>query len=76
MGLAFGGSTITGMMRPEGSKTLAPAELASALEWIRPRAAKYGWRAEHVITHAMVAPGRKVDTSVAVRDQVRRALVG
>ncbi|MBE2178884.1 MAG: N-acetylmuramoyl-L-alanine amidase [Chthoniobacterales bacterium] len=76
MGLAFGGSTITGMMRPGGSKLLTPPELASALEWIRPRARKYGWRAEHIITHAMIAPGRKADTSAAVCDQVRRVLVG
>lgn len=76
MGLAFGGNTVTGMMRPDGSKLLTPAELASALEWIRPRAAKYGWRGEQIITHAMAAPGRKVDTSAAVLNQVRRALVG
>lgn len=73
LGLAFGGDTNTGAMRPLGSKILNAHELISALEWIIPRAKKYGWKSENIITHQMIAPNRKTDTSREVLLQVREA---
>lgn len=71
LGLAFGGDTNTGTMRPNGSKLLTETELASAMEYIIPRLRKYGLNEMHILTHQMIAPTRKTDTSKAVLEQVR-----
>lgn len=74
LGLAFGGNTNTGQMRPNGSKLLTAAELESAVEYILPRLKKYHWTVNNIITHQMISPTRKTDTSRAVLDQVRAAV--
>lgn len=74
IGLAFGGDTNTGEMRPGGQKNLTPDELASAVEYIIPRMKQYNWKLEDIITHEMIAPRRKTDTSKAVLEQVKQEL--
>lgn len=72
LGLAFGGDTNTGDKR-DGLKLLSKTELESALEYILPRAKKYGWTEKNIISHKQIAPKRKQDTSDAVLEQVRKA---
>lgn len=74
LGLAFGGNTNTGTMRPMQSRLLTKPELESALEYILPRMKKYGWSVKNIITHEMIAPTRKSDTSKDVLYQVRDAV--
>lgn len=71
IGLAVGGDTNTGEMRPGGQKTLTQVELASVVEYVVPRMRKYGWGLDNIITHEMIAPDRKTDTSKAVLEQVK-----
>jgi len=74
MGLAFIGNTNDGTMRGGHGPDLTAHEVASALEWIRPRMAKYGWTKNDITRHAVVSPGRKDDTSLRAHQQLLAAL--
>jgi len=74
MGLCFVGNTHTGTMRGGHGPDLTEHEIASALEWIRPRMAKYGWTKDDITRHAIVSPGRKDDTSLRAHQQILVAL--
>lgn len=74
IGVAWGGDTVSGARRPNDSKMLIDVELASFLEWVRPLQAKHRWTPDEIITHRMIAPTRRNDTSDAVREQVIAAM--
>jgi hypothetical protein len=74
LGLCFIGNTNDGTMRGSHGPDLTAHEIASALEWIRPRMAKYGWTADDITRHAIVSPGRKDDTSLRAHQQILAAL--
>ena len=53
LGVAFAGDTYR--------EPLTAAQLASAVEWLGPRWAAFGWTLEQMTDHRQVAPGRKDD---------------
>jgi AmpD protein len=57
LGLAFAGNTNTA--------PLTEAQLASVLEWLAARWARYGWTPDHMTDHRQVSPGRKDDLAPA-----------
>jgi len=74
LGLAFIGNTNDGAMRGAAGRDLTGAEVASAVEWLKPRMAKYGWSKADITAHRIVAPGRKDDTSLRALEQILAAL--
>jgi N-acetyl-anhydromuramoyl-L-alanine amidase len=74
LGLAFIGNTNDGAMRGAAGADLTKDEVASALEWLRPRMGKYGWTRSDLTTHRIVSPGRKDDTSIRALNQIHAAL--
>lgn len=74
MGLSFIGNTNNGSMRGDAGPNLTYHEVQSALEWIRPRMAKYGWSKEDITKHRVVSPGRKDDISIYAYNQIINAL--
>lgn len=44
---------------------LTDAQIASALDWLAPRWARYGWTPAWITDHRQVAPGRKDDLNPA-----------
>jgi AmpD protein len=70
LGLAFIGNTNDGAMRGAAGRDLSAAEVASAIEWLRPRMAKYGWSKDDITAHRIIAPGRKDDTSIRALNQI------
>lgn len=74
LGLAFTGDTNNGARRGAAGPALTPDEVASAVEWIKPRMLRYGWFKNDITTHAAVSPGRKDDVSPAAYRQIIDAL--
>lgn len=74
LGLAFIGNTNDGAMRGSAGRDLTEDEIASAVEWIKPRWRKYHWTLADITAHRIVSPGRKDDTSLAALDQIKYAL--
>ncbi len=74
LGLAFTGNTNDGAMRGDAGRHLTPDEIASALQWLRPRMKRYGWSKNEITAHRVVSPGRKDDTSVPALNQILAAL--
>lgn len=74
LGLAFIGNTNDGAMRGAAGRDLTADEIASALEWLKPRMAKYGWTKKDITAHRIVSPGRKDDTSLKALNQILAAL--
>lgn len=66
LGVAFSGDT--------NSRVLTAAEIASALDWLKPRWAKYRWTMASMTTHRAVSPGRKDDISAAAEAQLFAAI--
>lgn len=44
---------------------LTPQQLDSLIEWLAPRAAKYGWKMANITDHRTISPGRKTDLEPA-----------
>lgn len=61
LGLSFAGDTYR--------DPLTEAQIASALEWLDVRWARYGWTMERITDHRQVAPGRKNDLNPAEWDR-------
>lgn len=57
VGLSFAGDT--------RASPLTPPQVASALEWLAPRWALYGWSTAVMTDHRQIAPGRKDDLAPA-----------
>jgi N-acetyl-anhydromuramoyl-L-alanine amidase len=53
LGLAFAGDTY--------AAPLTAAQIASALAWLSPRVALYGWPPGRITDHRQISPGRKDD---------------
>jgi AmpD protein len=66
LGVAFAGDTY--------AAALTPAQLASALEWLDLRWAKYGWNLGRMTDHRQVAPGRKRDLNPAEWERLLAAI--
>lgn len=54
---------------------LTDDHIASALEWLAPRWAKYGWTLDWMTDHRQVSPGRKTDLSVKNWQALRLAII-
>lgn len=74
LGLAFIGNTNDGTMRGDAGPRLTPDEIASAVQWLRPRMRKYGWTKDDITAHRIIAPGRKDDTSLHALNQILSAI--
>lgn len=70
LGIAFVGDTNTGAMRK--TKDLNPAEIASALEWVREKMRLHSIAPADLTTHRAVSPGRKDDISLAAFEQLKK----
>ena len=68
LGLSFAGDTY--------AAPLTDAQLASALEWLTPRWAKYHWSLDWMTDHRQVAPGRKNDLNPVEWDRLHTLLQG
>lgn len=66
IGVAFSGDT--------NSRSLTADEIASALEWLKPRWKSYGWDMSDMTTHRAVSPGRKDDISAKAEKQLFDAI--
>lgn len=74
LGIAYIGNTNDGAMRGQAGRDLTAAEIASTLEWLRPRMTRYGWTKSDLTAHRLISPGRKDDTSVTALQQILAAL--
>lgn len=68
LGLAFSGNTNT--------RELTKDEIASAVEWLLPRFAKWGWPKDlsTITTHREISPGRKDDVDIRAEQAILKAL--
>ncbi len=66
LGVAFAGDTYR--------EPLSDAQIASAIEWVRPRWRARGWSLECMTDHRQVAPGRKDDLNPAEWNRLQSAL--
>jgi hypothetical protein len=73
LGLSFVGNTNGGQLRKHGPGP-TDDEVASALEWLLPRAERFEWTEQNITAHRIVSPGRKDDTSIFFLTQMREAL--
>jgi AmpD protein len=68
LGVAFAGDTYCA--------PLTGAQVASALGWLRPRWAPFGWSVDRMTDHRQVSPGRKDDLNPAEWERLLAAIRG